>query len=386
VGKTNYLEKTGGFYLKTITQDIIGDYKIIKFLTPGGHTDIFLGHHKNCSPNWENLVTIKKSKENVREAMREQIRNEAMTLSNLHCVYAPRFIEWDQDNEEYIIMEYLIGKSLDKMSKIRRTEMIDLTLELLDALECLHAHKICHRDFKPGNVVIGNKVTLIDFSIAAELIQGCYVIPTGTPLYSPPESYKEGSCYPEVDVFGLGAIMYFMLTGQDPITAEGLIETSFYYAMYSLITRKNPLKSIIKEKVNEEELSDIVVECLSEDPMTRPSIGQIRSVIQKLERRPRMFVQGNTHFLLKDRVTVGASRECDIRINDVGDCIDKVHAIIHKEGDFWYILDNNSRNGLFVKKAEKFFKVEETPLVDGSYVSLGYSDRKGPHISLRFRS
>jgi hypothetical protein len=156
--------------------------------------------------------------------------------------------------------------------------------------------------------------------------------------------------------------------------------------MYSLITRKNPLKSIIKEKVSDEELSDIVVGCLSEDPMARPSTDQIRKVVQKLEQRPRIFAQGTTNFLLKDRVTVGTSIDCDVRINDVGDCVDKLHAIIHREGDFWYILDNDSRNGLFVKKADKFFKIEETPLVNGSYVSLGYSDRKGPHISLRFRS
>ncbi len=365
---------------------MIGDYKILKFFASGGHTDIFLGYHKDYSPNWENLVTIKKSKENYKEAMREQIRNEAMILSNLHCVYAPKFIEWDQDNEEYIIMEYLIGKSLDNIKKIRRMDMIDLTLELLDAIECLHSHNIVHRDFKPGNVIVGNKVTLIDFAIAAELIQGCYVIPTGTPLYSPPESYEQGSCNPEVDIFGLGAIMYFMLTGQDPVSLEGIIDSSFFYAMYSLVTRKNPLKAVLKDKINDGELSNIVAECLNEDPMTRPSIDQIRSVVRERERRPRIFVQGITHFLLKDHITVGTSIDCDIRINDIGDCIDEVHAIIQREGDSWYIMDDNSRNGLFVLKADKFFKVEETPLFDGSYVSLAYSDRKGPHISLRFRS
>ena len=372
--------------MKTIIQDMIGDYKILKFFASGGHTDIFLGYHKDCSPNWENLVTIKKAKENYKDAMREQIRNEAVILSNLHCVYAPKFIEWDQDNEEYIIMEYLIGRSLDNIKKVGRMDTIDLTLELLDAIECLHSHNIVHRDFKPGNVIVGNKVTLIDFAIAAELIQGCYVIPTGTPLYSPPESYKQGSCNPEVDIFGLGAIMYFMLTGQDPVSLEGIIDSSFFYAMYSLVTRKNPLKSVLKDKINDEELSNIVAECLNEDPMTRPSIDQIRRVVRELERRPRIFVQGATHLLLTDCVTVGTSKMCDIHINDVGDCIDEVHAIIHREGDSWYIMDDNSRSGLFVLKADKFFRVEETPLFDGTYVSLAYSDRKGPNISLKYRS
>lgn len=372
--------------VKLSTQETIGNYRIIRFLASGGHTDIFLGHHKDSSPSWETLVTIKKSKENYKEEMREQIRNEAAILSSLNCVYSPKFVEWDQDNEEYIVMEYLIGRSLDKMRGISRTRMIDLTLELVDAIECIHSHKIVHRDFKPGNILVGNKVTLIDFAISAELIEGCYGIPTGTPLYSPPESFREGSCNPEVDIYGLGAVMYFMLTGQDPVTAEGLIDTSFYYAMYSLITRKNPLKSALSSKVSNNELLDIVVDCLSEDPMTRPTTAQIRSVVQELEKRSRIIIQGETHFLLKDRITIGSSPICDILIDDPWRSIDDVHAIVNKEGDSWYILDNNSKNGIFVRKAGKLFRVEESPLFNGSYFALGYSERKGTHVSLRFRA
>ena len=142
---------------------------------------------------------------------------------------------------------------------------------------------------------------------------------------------------------------------------------------------------MLSSKVSNKKLLDIVADCLSEDPMTRPSTAQIRSVVQELEKRSRVFVQGETHFLLKDRITVGSSPICDVRIDDPWRFIDDVHAIVKKEGDSWYILDNNSKNGVFVRKADKLYRVEESPLFNGSYLAIGYSENKGSHVSLRFR-
>ena len=101
--------------MKTTVPEMIGDYRIIDVLAYGGFTEIYLGHHKDDSPSWESLVTIKKSKKQYRDEMREHLRNEVKILALLDGVYAPKFVEWDQDNEEYIVMEYLIGKSLDRM-------------------------------------------------------------------------------------------------------------------------------------------------------------------------------------------------------------------------------------------------------------------------------
>ena len=372
--------------VKTTVPEMIGNYRIIDVIAYGGFTEIYLGHHKDVSPSWKNLVTIKKSKKHHRDEVREHFRNEVKILALLDGVYAPKFVEWDQDNEEYIVMEYLIGKSLDRMGRLNRAEILDLTLELLDAIDYIHSHRIVHRDFKPGNILIGNKVTFIDFSIAAEIIKERYAIPTGTPLYSPPEVYK-GSCNPEIDIYGLGATMYFMLTGKDPVSIEGLINSSLYNLMFYVITRENPLKLGLEEfRISNDLFSNLMCECLNIDPMTRPSTNEIRSIVQSLERRPRIFVQGKTHFLLKDRVIIGESPNCTIAINDPWQCVEDIHAIVQKIGPSWYILDNNSRNGLFVKRVNRFVRVEEAPLYDGAYIALGYSDRKGSHISLRFRT
>lgn len=318
--------------------------------------------------------------------MREYIRNEAEILAKLNCVYSPKLIEWDEDNEEYLIFQYLTGKSLDTVVKLNRAEWIDLTLELVDAIDSIHNQGIVHRDFKPGNILIGDKVTVIDFSIAAEMVEDYYVVmSTGTHSYSPPE-VKKGLRNPEIDIYGLGATMFSALTGKNPITMEGLIDTSMYYSMHYFLTRKNPLMAILKSSVDDDVLRKLISDCLSEDPLARPYTSEIRSYVRELEKRPRIFLQGKTHFLLKDQITIGSSSSCDIQVNDNWGYIDDRHAIAFKEGDIWYILDNNSRNGLFIMKADKFFKVDEIPLLDGSYIALGYSDSNGPHISLRFRT
>jgi serine/threonine protein kinase len=372
--------------LKKYIPDSIGDYQIINLIANPGFTELYLGHHRDVPSSWENLVTIKRSKKEYRRDMREYIRNEAEILSKLKCIYSPRLIEWDKDNEEYLIFQYLTGKSLDNVVKINRAEWVDLTLELVDAIDSIHTQGIVHRDFKPGNILMGDKVTVIDFSIAAEMVEDCYVvISTGTPSYSPPE-VKKGLCNPEIDIYGLGATMFSTLTGKNPITMEGLIDTSAYYLMYYFLTRKNPLMEMLKSSVDDNVLRKLISDCLSEDPIARPYTSEIRSYVSDLERRARIFVQGKTHFLLKDQMTIGSSSDCDIQVDDNWGCIDDNHATVFKEGDSWYILDNNSRNGTFIKKGDKFFKVEEIPLLDESYLALGHSERNGPHISLRFRT
>jgi serine/threonine-protein kinase len=130
------------FTVKKTVPEVIGDYKVIDVIAYGGFTEIYLGHHKDVSPSWESLVTIKKAKKNHRDEMREHFRNEVKILALLDGVYAPKYIEWDQDNEEYIVMEYLIGKSLDRMGRLNRAEMVDLTLELLYAIDYIHSRRI----------------------------------------------------------------------------------------------------------------------------------------------------------------------------------------------------------------------------------------------------
>ncbi len=363
--------------------EIIGDYRIINLIADPGFTQLYLGHQKDVSPNWENLVTVKRSKEKYREDLKEYIRNEAKILSKFNSVYTPRMIEWDDENEEYLIFQYLTGKSLDRISKLNRVNMIDLSLELVDAIDYIHSQVVVHRDLKPANVLMGDKITLIDFSIAC--VRGEHIVEAyGTPAYSPIE-LKRGLCNTEIDVFGLGATMFAMLTGRRPVTVEGLIDTSFYYLINYLLTRNNPLVDMLRSYAESDVLPRLIADCLNEDPLARPDISYIRECLRAIERRPRIFVQGETHFLRKNQITLGTSTDCDIHIVSPWQCIEGLHAIIYKEGDSWYFLDN-SRSGSFIVRSNEFHRISEIQLHDESYIALGYSESKGRHIALRFRT
>lgn len=361
----------------------IGDYRIVNLIAEPGLSEIYLGHHKNVDPDWENFVTVKRSKSEYREEMREYIRNEVKVLSRLSSVYTPKIVDWDEEKEEYLVLEYSIGNSLDKITRMKHSELIDLSLELAEAINYLHSQGVVHRDLKPDNVLIGDKVTLIDFSIAC--IWGQPVIEAyGTPGYSPIE-LKKGLCNPEIDIYGLGATMFALLTGRNPITTERLIETNFFHLVHYILTRKNPLMEILESYDERDILPKIISECLRHDRAARPNIANVITRLKELETKPRIFVQGQTHFLRKSQITLGASTDCDIRIESPWQCIDDTHAIIYKEGDSWYFLDN-SQSGSFLVESNEFRRVHELELYNGSYLALGYSESKGHHISIRFRA
>lgn len=361
----------------------IGDYRIVNLIAEPGLSEIYLGYHKDVDPSWENFVTVKRTKSEYREEMKKYIRNEAKILSQLNSVYTAKMIEWDQDKEEYLVLQYSTGKSIETIVKMSLPDLIDLTLELTDAIEAIHSQGIVHRDLKPDNVLVGDKVTLIDFSIAC--VRGeSSVKAYGTPAYNPIE-LKRGLCNPEIDIYGLGGIMFALLTGRNPVTMEGLIETNFFRLMQYILTRKNPLVEMLESYVERDLLPRLISDCLKYDWVARPSIANVRSRLRELETRPRIFVQGQTHFLRKSQITLGSSTECDIRIESPWQCIDDTHAIIYKEGDSWYFLDN-SQSGSFLVESNEFRRVHELELYDGSYLALGYSESKGHHISLRFRA
>ena len=137
----------------------------------------------------------------------------------------------------YIVSEYIEGPTLAKAIVLKRfgfLEMADLVAQLADALEYAHGRQIVHRDINPANVLIddGGRPHLTDFGLARRQ-EGSVAVTLdgevlGTPAYMAPEqaagnaSAVDGRC----DIYGLGVIMYQMLTGELPFrgTARMLLQ------------------------------------------------------------------------------------------------------------------------------------------------------------------
>lgn len=163
------------------------------------------------------------------------MHREARIMKTLHHPYIVRLLEVLETAQElFLVMEYVSGgEILDYIvahDHLRETEAKNFTAQILSALEYCHDRRVIHRDLKPENLLInGQQMTLkiTDFGLSTVLKQavGASKLSTfcGSPLYSAPELI-EGRVYngPEVDMWGLGVIVYIMVTGRRPFEQRNI--------------------------------------------------------------------------------------------------------------------------------------------------------------------
>jgi eukaryotic-like serine/threonine-protein kinase len=174
----------------------------------------------------------------------------------------------------YLAMEYVEGELLsDRLLRERRLPVetaIALAIQIAEALVYLHAHKVVHRDLKPENVMIqpDGSVKLIDFGIAMDAtlrkMTWAHMSHTlGTPDYMAPEQIKGLRGDARTDIYSLGAILYKMLTGDVPFSAENV------FAEMRSKVEANPIPPRESRAELSPELEEIVLRALERDPNDR---------------------------------------------------------------------------------------------------------------------
>ena len=167
---------------------------------------------------------------------RKQFELESQWLQSLDHNHIPKVrehFEWQQ--RLYLVMDFVEGENLEqKLTRLGgrplpERQVIQWILPICDALHYLHTRvpPILHRDVKPANIIVtpGGHPVLVDLGIAKEHLPGArmtatFVRKAGTEGYAPPEQYSTaGQTGPWSDVYGLGATLYHLLTGQIPPTA-----------------------------------------------------------------------------------------------------------------------------------------------------------------------
>ncbi|MGI9101318.1 MAG: protein kinase domain-containing protein [Terriglobales bacterium] len=223
----------------------ITHYRILKKLGSGGMglvyeaEDIRLGRR----------VALKFIPENISGNGNALARfeQEARTTSSLnHPNIATIYDIASHNGLPFIVMELLQGESikdrLERTSLIDIVEVLDIAIQLADALDAAHASGIVHRDLKPGNIFLTNRgqAKILDFGLAklapdqqmvaepvgagrrhkpAEAITEMNVIP-GTTVYMSPEQARNEPLDPRSDLFSLGIVLYEMATGRKPFMAR----------------------------------------------------------------------------------------------------------------------------------------------------------------------
>ena len=163
-------------------------------------------------------------------SMKQRFLDEARLLASLnHPGIVKVYDFFEENNTAYLVMEFLKGKSLAKVVEERggalgEKEAVGYILKVCEALEVVHKAGYLHRDIKPENIIVcdDGRVVLIDFGAARAYMAG----KTGrmtvvlTPGFAPLEQYAEQAkrgAY--TDIYALGATLYYLLTGQVPVSA-----------------------------------------------------------------------------------------------------------------------------------------------------------------------
>ncbi|MCL5036875.1 MAG: protein kinase [Chloroflexi bacterium] len=163
------------------------------------------------------------------EACRIMFYREAEFLEKLSHPSIPKFKEhFTEDGRSYLVMEYIQGKTLEDILKeeklpVSEPEAINLGLALCHVLNYLHSQKppVLFRDLKPANIMMTpeGRLMLVDFGIARCFVteQRTDTFRMGTVGYASPEQYGGmGGTDARSDIYSLGALLHYLLTGRNP--------------------------------------------------------------------------------------------------------------------------------------------------------------------------
>lgn len=142
----------------------------------------------------------------------------------------------EPDGLVYLVQEFVDGPTLHQLLaaeyRLDPLRAVDLTLQVLDALDAAHGHGVVHRDIKPANVIITRnrngreEVRVLDFGIAKDVSDDSDDTVTetgalmGTPKYMAPEQIRQREVGPPTDIYAVGAMLFCMLEGRPPFIGE----------------------------------------------------------------------------------------------------------------------------------------------------------------------
>ena len=259
----------------------IGNYEVIELLGRGGQGVVYRARQKGL--NRTVALKVIGLGQWATEAHLKRFRLEAAAAASLdHPCIVPIYEVGERDGSCYFSMKFLEGGQLDEV--IRRTPMpmrqaAELMAKVARTVHYAHEHGILHRDIKPGNILLDAKGEphLTDFGLARLLESESPVTRTlevlGTPSYMAPEQAAGNNPATRLtsatDVYGLGAVLYQLLTGHPPFAGGTTYET------IKLVLETEPRQPRLWNPKIDRDLSTICLKCLEKEPAKRYASAQL---------------------------------------------------------------------------------------------------------------
>jgi len=253
----------------------LGDYELLEEIGRGGQGVVFRARQRSLN----RIVALKVIGlgQWATKAHLRRFRLEAEAAASLdHPCIVPIYEVGERDGQCYFSMKFVEGGQLDEVVKhtpISIRHAVELIAKLARTVHYAHEHGILHRDIKPGNILLDAKgePQLTDFGLArlgeSESIVTRTLEVLGTPSYMAPEQAAGGTTKLTrvTDVYGLGAVLYQLLTGHPPFAGGTTYET------IKLLLETEPRPPRLWNPKVDRDLSTICLKCLEKDPTRRYS-------------------------------------------------------------------------------------------------------------------
>jgi len=363
-----------------------GVYRVVRLVKKGGMGLIYEGESS------EGLrVAIKiPNPEGDLASLSQRLRCEIEALKRLDHRCIVRFVDegllpWRIRNYElpFLVMEYVSGRRLSEVGRLELVEGLRVFLRILEAVAHMHRREVVHGDIKPSNVILADRPVLIDFGTA--MTERC--VPSRklylTRRWASPEQLERGEVSKASDVYQLGMLLYYILTGDR--SGEG-----------------RPKPSLFPERVREGTVK-IVAKALSRDPGSR--FKDADEMLEAFREALREYVVGVVIYEgvekeFDDYIRIGRVFGNDLVIDDPRKHVHARHCAIVRRGSKFYLLQGEfspttkglKRVGIHTYNLPHVFREgayilvkDEIELKDGDTIALCYSPLKGPYKVLKFK-
>src|SRR5690606_15307279 len=246
-----------------------GEYSVTGRLGKGGQGVVYLAEDASGD---EYAVKVLNDQWSADADLRKRFEKEVRAAQRVASFCTAAIIDAQLDSDPpYVVSEFVPGKDLQetvaKGKTVRGAALQRLAVSTATALVAIHKAGIVHRDFKPGNVLLGpDGPRVIDFGIARVTDSTATMTNSivGTPSYMAPEQITGKNITDKVDVFAWGCVMAFASTGNAPFGSDSVP------AVVHRVVSAPPDISEVPEPLRE-----IVADCLNKDPDKRPTAKQL---------------------------------------------------------------------------------------------------------------